>query len=39
MEEIKLWAIKVKAPVASDASLIFGAYSKTNPDKSDWFSS
>jgi hypothetical protein len=37
MEEIKLWAIKAKAPVASDASLLFGAYSKTNPKKSDWF--
>jgi hypothetical protein len=39
MEEIKLWAIKAKAPVASDASLLFGAYSKTNPEKSDWFNS
>lgn len=37
MEEIKLWAIRAKAPVASDASLLFGAYSKTNPEKSDWF--
>lgn len=37
MEEIKLWAIKAKAPVASDASLLFGAYSKINPEKSDWF--
>lgn len=37
MEEIKLWAIKAKAPVASDASLLFGAYSKTNPKRSDWF--
>lgn len=39
MEEIKLWAIRAKAPVASDASLLFGAYSKTNPEKSDWFNS
>lgn len=38
MEEIKLWAIRAKAPVASDASLLFGAYSKTNPERSDWFS-
>lgn len=37
MEEIKLWAIRAKAPVASDASLLFGAYSKTNPERSDWF--
>lgn len=39
MEEIKLWAIRAKAPVASDASLLFGAYSKTNPERSDWFGS